>query len=428
MRWGWLALSVAATAACSATPGNPAAIPPPKPGTIPAWLPAYSPQQLALLEPGGEQVVVPAARTYPDPSVFQYSPDVTMSDPREAMRATKIVADLVSESPRLYTVTVGDPTLVNVVAQYGPPPKDEPDPWLLGTKDVAGRMYLIRAKVFDDARDDFEDGVEAADRGDYAEATKQFSQAVKADPDALPVRLALARAYAKSKQLDRAEAEFREVIRVDPTLATGHVGLAEVLFEKGDRFGARTSVAHALAYHPYQKDALKLVEQLVPEKAAPRPTPYTIFMEVDPTGVVRIATGPTAASRMYGGCRAIMRYEPELRAALFNAGPEDPYVLSSAEEMFCIQSAIGVYVAERAVARDDKKAPPEDEQTGALLGLAHTEGLLGFVMYEVLGRHRPEHARRAPATVHRAMMQYVQRHLLDYDPGPDMRNYSATAR
>ena len=72
-----------------------------------------------------------------------------------------------------------------------------------------------------------------------------------------------------------------------------------------------------------------------------------------------------------------------------------------------------------AIAREEGRSEPEDQQTAALMNLAHSEGLLGFVMFEVLGRHRPEHARRAPTFVHRATMGYVQRHVLGYDPGPD---------
>jgi len=115
----------------------------------------------------------------------------------------------------------------------------------------------------------------------------------------------------------------------------------------------------------------------------------------------------------------VMRYEPELRRALFEQPTSEPYFLSVAEEMFCVESAIGAYLAERAIAREEGKPEPDDEQTAALMNLAHTEGLLGFVMFEILGRYRPEHARAAPSFVHRATMGYVQRHVLGYDPGPD---------
>lgn len=147
--------------------------------------------------------------------------------------------------------------------------------------------------------------------------------------------------------------------------------------------------------------------------------PFAIFLEVDKHGVVRVGGPATTAGRMYAGCRAILRYEPELRGALFDSPPDEPYFLSVPEEMFCIESALGAYLAERSVARDEGLRGPDDEQTGRILALAHTEGLLGFIMFEILGKHRPERARTAPSFVHAATMRYVQRHLLGYEPSSD---------
>ncbi|NUP09277.1 MAG: tetratricopeptide repeat protein [Polyangiaceae bacterium] len=398
-----------------------------KPGTVPSWLPAYSREQLALLEPGNEPVPVPALRTYPDPALFRYSHDRVLSDPRDAMRTTKLVADIVSESPRTYTVTEATPRIANDVAQYGPPPAREPDIWLVAKRDPAGRLQLVSAEVSKEAKEAYDEGHEALKKGRAAEAVKALRGAVRLAPSAPPLHLELGRALVANKQLDAAEAEFREVIHLDPTLSFGHEELASLLHQRGDVYGARTSIAHALAYHPNEEGALDLASKIAPTPGE-RPVPFSIFLEVDPMGVVRVASGPTVGARMYAGCRAVMRYEPELREALFGVGPNDPYFLSVAEEMFCIESAIGAFVAERAVARDEGRSAPEDTQTSALTGLAHTEGLLGFVMYEILGRHRPEHARTAPAAVHRATVRYVQQHILNYDPGPNPTNYVASAR
>ncbi len=395
-------------------------------GGVPSWLPPYSTEQLALLRPGKEPVQVKAQPTYPDPAIFRYAADRRLEDPRDAMKTTKIVADIVSESPRQYTVALAPPSLANDIAQYGPPAAKAPDPFVVARRDDAGRLHLMAEPLTGDAKDAFEDAMDARKDGKRDEVVARLRKAAKLAPDSLAVHYELASALAGRGQLEEAETEFREAIRIDPTFSLGHEGLGRVLLRRGDRYGARVSVAQALAYHPFELHALALATELAPE-APPRPEPFAIFLEVDANGVVRVASGPTVGARMYGGCRAIMRYEPELRSALFDAGPRDPYFLSVAEEMFCIESGIGAYIAERAVAKDEGHAAPEDEQTGALLGLSHTEGLLGFVMYEILGRHRPEHARTAPSTVHRAMVEYVQRHVLAYDPGPDMQNYVAIA-
>jgi hypothetical protein len=206
------------------------------------------------------------------------------------------------------------------------------------------------------------------------------------------------------------------------------VAEARSLFASGDAAAAKESVAQALAYHPTLEEALLLAAELREHEGVRAPTraePYRIFLEVDDAGVVRVGSAPTSGARMYAGCRALMRYELELRAALFDEPESTPYFLSAAEEMFCTESAIGAYVAEQAVAREHGATPPEDDQTGALMGLAHTEGLLGFIMFEVLGRHRPDVARTAPRFVHRAMVAYAKRHVLGFEPSLEDASYAA---
>jgi tetratricopeptide (TPR) repeat protein len=383
-------------------------------GAQPDWLPPYTAKQLALLEPTDERVTEPATRTYPELSRFRYARDRQLQDPRDAMRITKIVADVVSQSPHTYTVAAASADVENAVAQYGPPAKPDPDPWSVAVSDRSGRKHLVPASYSDAAKRAYD---EAESAKDGAVAIAKMREAIAASPEVPALHLALGDALQAAGDKEHAEAAYREVIRVDTTLASGHAALAALLLEKGDLPSARVSLAHALAYHPSQPQALALAKKIAGR--GQRINAFAIFLEVDGLGVVRVAAAPTPGARMYGGCRAVMRYEPELRSALFAEPSSEPYFLSVAEEMFCVESAIGAYLAERAIAREEGRSEPEDQQTAALMNLAHSEGLLGFVMFEVLGRHRPEHARRAPTFVHRATMGYVQRHVLGYDPGPD---------
>lgn len=415
------ALFLLGCGAAGVGPGAPGA------ASLPAWLPPYTPEQLSLLEPGGEAAPVAALRTYPDLELFRYSHDRQLEDPRDAMRTTKLIADLVAESPRTYAVAETAARVANDVAQYGPPPRRQPDGWVAATRDLEGRLHLTAIDAPADARGAFDAAVAALAAGRAEQAERELEALAQKAPAVAAIRVELGRARLARQKLAEAEDAFRAAIQLDPTFASGHEGLASALLARGDRFGARESLAHALAYHPSEARALALAAKLTPEMAPDRPQPFSIFLEVDPSGVVRVGTGKTVGARMYAGCRAVMRYEPELRSALFNVGPEAPYFLSAAEEMFCIESAIGAFIAERAVAREEGLPAPQDTQTAALTGLAHTEGLLGFVMYEVLGRYRPEHARTAPSFVHRAMVVYVARHVLGYDPGPNVSNYVASA-
>jgi hypothetical protein len=86
------------------------------------------------------------------------------------------------------------------------------------------------------------------------------------------------------------------------------------------------------------------------------------------------------------------------------------------EEVLCLEAALGAYAA------DHLKNPnaPDDAGLESLLAIARDEGVAGYAMIEILGAHRPERARTAPAEVHRAMVGYVEHHLLPAAPkGPE---------
>jgi tetratricopeptide (TPR) repeat protein len=386
-------------------------------------LPPYSAAQLALLEPGAEPVLVRAERRFPDTRTFLYAEDRVLEDPRDAMRVTRMVAEIVERSPRYYAITDAKRDIANDVAQYGPPGNHEPNPWLVAHKDAEGRVALAIAPVTQEARDAYERGERALKEGRADEATTAFRSAVERSPHVPALRLALARSL-QTTAPSEAELAYRELLALDPTLSTAHVGLSELLVARGEPAAARVSLAHALAYHPRSREALALAAKLAASQPE-RVPPFAIFLDVDPAGAVRIGAPPTTAARMYAGCRAVMRYEPELRELLFGAAPDEPYFLSATEEMLCIESAIGAYVAERAASQDEGRAAPPDEQTHRMMGIAHNEGLLGYVMFEILGKYRPEHARTAPSGVHRAMYLYVAKHVLGEAPDPERELYYA---
>jgi Flp pilus assembly protein TadD len=376
-----------------------------------------------LLEPSSDRVNVRARRTFPDTDSFRYGRDRLLEDPRDAMRVTKMVAEIVERSPRFYAIADARADIANLVAQYGPPGTDEPDAWMLAHKDETGAVHLAKAPLGAEARAAYVEGAAALRAGRDVEAAASFRAAVAASPKVPALHLALARSLER-KAPHEAERAYRDLLVLDPTLSTAHIGLAGMLVARGDNAAARSSLAHALAYHPRSRSALSMAERLA-AKDTDRIPPYAIFLDVDPAGAVRIGSEPTTAARMYAGCRAIMRYEPELRELLFDVRPNAPYFLSAAEEMLCIESAIGAYVAERVAAKDEGRVPPEDGQALGMLGIARSEGLLGYVMFEILGQHRPERARTAPPGVHRAAFTYVAKHILGDDPDPERDLYFA---
>jgi hypothetical protein len=115
-----------------------------------------------------------------------------------------------------------------------------------------------------------------------------------------------------------------------------------------------------------------------------------------------------------------MRYEPALRSQIFQQPRETPYSLSVAEEVVCLEAGLGAYLA-----KHDKPDPELEE----LLRIAREEGLSGYVMYEILGQHRPERARTAPPDVHRDTVAYLEKWVLSHhEPAPPLGGAYTAAR
>ena len=155
------------------------------------------------------------------------------------------------------------------------------------------------------------------------------------------------------------------------------------------------------------------------------PIYFEIFLDVDAAGAVRVAAEPGSSAQMYGGCRGVMRYEPELRAAILEQPPATPYYLTVTEEVICLEAAIGAYLFDLGQADQQGTPLEEDPRLEALLRIAQREGLSGYVMFEVLGRHRPERARTAPPRVHRAISDYIDRYVLGHPSELPPGHYTA---
>ncbi|UQA62713.1 tetratricopeptide repeat protein [Polyangium aurulentum] len=379
---------------------------------MPSWLPAYNAEQRALLAPVDTHIQVPAARVYPDLGRFRYARDVKLDDIRRTLRFSILVADVLEKSPRFYALGDARPELSNIAAQYGPPGPTEPDPWETVKVDKkTGDRDLVRAPLDEPARADYARAEALRAKGDVPGAIEALRATFKRTSKPA-IGLALADLLAQSGDDGEAFNAYRITIAEEPTLASAHAGLAAVHERAGRREDARRELAEAIAYHPSSRRALALADKLTGGRAtknnAERVTPFSIFLDVDTVGAVHVAWSGGEPARFYAGCRAILRYEPEVRRTLFDDPPGTPYYLSMVEEMVCIEAAIGAYVAERMT---DKEAP-FDHGMETLVRLAHEEGLAGYAMTEILGRFRPERARVAPPDVHRAMVRYVERVVL----------------
>ncbi len=386
-----------------------------RPDGAPAWLPAYTAAQQALLAPVDHAIQAPAGPVFPDLERFGYANNRRLDDVRDAVKFTRLVATVLEESPRFYVLGEAKPELANTIAQYGPEPPAEADPWYVTRRDGLGIGGLVAPPGVAAGRADYDQGEAARKKGELAAAAAAYRVAAAKAPGVPAFHLALGDVLVATKDDAGAKAAYVAAIAADPSLATGHAALAELLSRTGDPGGARRAVAEAIALHPASTRALAVADLLTSGSASSgggRIRPWAVFVDVDRTGAIH-ADGPGGEpAAIYASCRAVMRYEPDLRASIFGHPPTTPYFLSVAEEVICFEAALGAYAIQRADGDERREPVPADDRVEALLRLAREEGLSGFVMVEILGRRRPERARLAPPDVHRAMVAYVERYVL----------------
>lgn len=404
-----------------------------EPGGVPRWVPALTAPQQALLTPVERAVKAPAARVFPDLDRFGYAANRLLATPEDAVKFTRMVTQVLNDSPRFYSLHDAPASAANLVAQYGPAP-GEPDGFRIVKRADEGLGELAPAPGAEEARAALAHGEELAAGGDRAGALAAYRAGVEKSPSVPALRVALARALLDAGRPAEAEGAYRGALGVDPTFAPAHLALAALAEQRGDLPAARRSLVECLAYHPADKRGQELARRLQgggatagkpglegggwidppPSAGAARAagppggSPFAVFLDVDALGAIHVATPRSDAAQIYGGCRAVMRYEPELRAQLFQQPRETPYHLSVNEEVVCLEAALGAYV----VSRNGDEPAPADLALEDLLRLARDEGLSGYVMFEILGQRRPERARAAPPDVHRDVVAYVERHLL----------------
>jgi tetratricopeptide (TPR) repeat protein len=379
----------------------------------PSWLPAYTPGQLRLLKPVDVPVQVPAARVYPDLERFGYANSRRLEDVRESLKFTKLVASVLKESPRFYALDEASPDLANTIAQYGPPAAAEADAWTVAQRDAGGTTKLVRAEFSDASRADFDRAEALRKKGDLPGAAAAYQAGAAKSPRAPAFKLGLGDALAASGDRKAARAAYEAALAVDPTFATAHAGLAELLAQTNDSAGAHRELAEALAYHPSSRRALQAADVMTSGAVSAgtgRFRPFPIFIDVDSVGAIHVASASSTPAQLYASCRAVMRYEPDVRAAIFEQPRGTPYYLTAVEEIVCLQAAMGAYLFQ--MNDDETPGAKADPAMDGLMRLANEEGLSGYVMFEILGRHRPERARMAPPDVHRAIVEYILRHVL----------------
>ena len=375
MRSAWIALGIAVACAAPACEKRKRRPPPtigpasattsaPRPGERPEWLPKYSPAQRAVLESSrGMQVALPTLEVYPDLVRFAYAKPQAF-DATRARAAAATVSKTVRESQRLYVIGPGDPKLANLVAQYGPPPPPEPDRWVRAVRNGDGRYRLEWATPSSSARSFVDRGNRALASGQLNDAAKSFETAANQSKTAPALWVALAEVHASMGNDSGAEHALGKALSVDPRHPDAHRVMAEVLARRGDLDSARGAIARALALHPNWPRAWATAERIA--RVQSRPAPARLFLEVGAGGAIHVGVSATPEGRAYGACRAVARYEPELRMKMLGFAKDAPYHLSLGEELFCMEAALGTRLAPAAPPPDPTPpaaAPPAPTPT-----------------------------------------------------------------
>jgi tetratricopeptide (TPR) repeat protein len=379
----------------------------------PAWLKPYSAQQEALLAPVREPIHSPTERVFPDLERFGYAVNKPMTDLAEPLKFTRMIATVITESPRFYALGEAPADLANLVTQYGPEAAREPDGWSIARRAGDGGV-LERVKDAAIAVPDFQRGqaLVAAHKPDAAAAA--YVAAAQKSPRVPAVYLALGRALSAAGHATEAAAAYRSGVAVDRTYAPLYLGLSELAEARQDQDEARRELAEALAYNP-PSEAANAAARRLGGAGTNRVRPMSIFLDVDSVGAIHVGTGAGIPAQIYGGCRAVMRFEPEVRSAMYEQPLDTPYYLSVVEEVVCLEASIGAYLFDRT----KNPSAVADPEIDRLIDVAGEDGLAGYAMFEILGQRRPERARLAPDATHKAVVAYVLKHVLgDAEPPP----------
>lgn len=382
----------------------------------PSWLGPYNAEQQKLLAmPLEAPIEVPAPKVYPDLTRFTFTGEAPCKVPTDLTGYSDLVGQALGQSPYLYVFRNGPSSLANTVAQYGPAPDPEPDPWKKAVASSGGQASLEPALPSDEARAEL-DKAKGLEPAQALEILKKAASSAGAAPG---VHAMVGDAALTTGDLGAAESAANEAIKIDPMFPSAHRILAEVYLRRSDRDRARNAIAKALALYPVSKRAWQVAEMLVGREIVRDVGIPPAFIEVNPAGAVIVVSCDRPMCERYAGCKAAFRYEPSLREAILSEPSTVPYHLSATEELVCLEAGLGAHIQAKTEAGHSLDPDPTAE---LLIRLAQSKGLTSYAMFEIIGKQRPEWLRVAPQAVHEAIVGYVMTRVF----GPPTEGNPAT--
>jgi tetratricopeptide (TPR) repeat protein len=372
----------------------------------PPWLVPYDPEQQKLLSLGLEAPVQQAApRVYPDLDRFTFTGESPINVPTDPIGYSKLIVQTIEQSPYLYVVRTGPPSLANVRALYGPEPEPEPDPWKRSSSTTSKELSLVPALPSSEARA----LIDRARSAQGAEAIDLLKKAAAISPTPPGLLAMLGDTALANNDLATAETAANEAIKLDPMFAPAHRIVSEVQLRRSDRERAKASIARALALYPASKRGWQVAASIVGRELNRDVAIAAPFIEVNSAGAIVVVSCDRRMCERYAECKAAFRYEPGLRAAVLHEAPSVGYHLSATEEVACLEAGLGAHLEP---SMSPGQPPDLDPVAELLVRLARDQGLTGYALFEIIGRYRPEWLRVAPAAVHEAVTAYVLKQVL----------------
>lgn len=117
-------------------------------------------------------------------------------------------------------------------------------------QDVTGLTITQPMRVKDEVRSDYAEALRLLGAGQYAPGIAALERVVERAPEATAAYVDLGIAYAKTNDLERAEANLRRALELNPRHPVTHNELGLVLRRKGEYAAARQSYEAALKAYP----------------------------------------------------------------------------------------------------------------------------------------------------------------------------------
>jgi tetratricopeptide (TPR) repeat protein len=278
-------------------------------------------------------------------------------------------------------------------------------PWL--TSPQAGKLLAQGEKSFQ--------------AGEHIDAAARFTLAIEKDPESIMAHLFLGDAFLiGGNDPEMALAQYQKAIALDPTFPSGHLFAATAYVQLGRKADARNEIVRALTYHPLYEPVWKIARG-TPQTWGIRPVrshrfepPKGYLGTKGPKGI-DVFGGANGEWLGYAVCKAVWANEPRFQSKRTDGG------WSLDEESACLRNQVAsVYDATKTKLQGKSSAPVAESKVIAALPaleahlreVANEDLLLGYILFEIVGRNCPVALRVIDDAMTRQVEGYIRKYVI----------------